>query len=469
MSTQQSPSTALDGRVEHTVYGSFAEARQIKEEWDALASQQGDLHCCYDWCEVWWRHYGDARRLEIHAVRVGKELAGVVPLFRERLWLGGAGIRVVRLVGCDHAVTPPGLAVCPDAVEPVVAAVLAGLQAGGRWDALHLGQLRPYIAAIPGVVTACSEHSAVGTVIVGHHEDCVSIFDLPSTYAEYLASLRASERRNIVRCERNLCASHDVQVDTVQTSGEVQQAVDALVRLHQDLWTAKGEPGQFCEMRGLESFHRDIIERMRCAGRLILITLKIDGQIRGVEYGCRFGPRVYPLIRGYCDDDQWRTYSIGRMLHCHMIQEAIRQGVRMMDDGRGPFEYKKRLGAHLACERSMIALRQGRLVRPHFWLALQIARLWYGAYRRGLIDWLLLRRGSRRWPQSCRHVRLAWLAHTLWRTHFRLVGDGKITVGGCRRNSPLCPYAITGGTAVDARSCVRRRCRLQRREEGARS
>lgn len=439
MAKRSRPPGKRDDPLVHHVCHRFTEAARIKDAWDSLASQEGDLFCSYDWCEVWWRHYGRGRRLEIHTIHQDTQLVGIVPLFRETLWLGGAGLRVVRLVGCDHVVTPPGLAIRPDVADGVMATVLKGLKAEGRWDVLQMGPLHSYITSMPAIVEACHRHSAIGTVVLGRHEDCVSVFQLPDTYDEYLASLQGSERRNILRCQRHLEAAHRVRMSIARTPAEAREAMTALVGLHQALWMGKGKQGQFRRMPGLEAFHKDIVARMGCAGQLILVTLRVDGQICGVEYACRFGPRVYTLIRGYRDDVPWAPYSIGRMLHCHTIREAIRQGVRLVDDGRGPFEYKRRLGARLECEQSITILPQGRLMRVRFWLALWVARAWHASYCRGLVNRVRGWIGLSKQPLSHRHIRLMWLAQMLWRTHFRATGK-RLETALCMCNTDLCPY-----------------------------
>jgi hypothetical protein len=155
-------------------------------------------------------------------------------------------------------------------------------------------------------------------------------------------------------------------------------------------------------------------------GRLGLVSLKAKDQILGVEYSYTFGSRTHALIRGYSDQPEWRSYSIGRMLHCQMIRQAIARGATLMDDGRGSFEYKRRLGGQLRWERSVTAVRRSGSSRLRVWLAMRAAWCIHAVYDRLWFDWLRpqLHLPARSLRRS--YIRMSFLAHLYKRTRFHL-------------------------------------------------
>ena len=388
------------------------------------AAREGDLFASFDWGQTWWHHYGQNRRLHIHIVHKGGEIVAVLPLFSETLRPLGMPLRVVRLVGCDHVLTPAGLAIRPDCVEVVVGLLLDWLERHERWDLLHLGPLQSYVGITRLMQQALGASPVVEEVLASERDSCVTAYDLPDTYVKYLANLQGSERRNILRCERNVSADHNLQVDCPTEDQDARQAMTALVQLHQCLWTGKGKLGQFKDWPDYESFHDKMAQRLMQTGRLVLVTLKADGRIVGVEYGYHFGTRTHALIRGYCDEPQWRSYSIGRMLHCHMVQQAISRGATLMDDGRGCFEYKRRLGGQLRFERCLAVMRRGRGTRLRLWLALRAAWLVHAVYDRTWFDllrpWLHL--PAR--PLRRSYIRMSFLAQLFKRSRLPLRHGG---------------------------------------------
>ncbi len=426
--------------LRYRVLRSFARAEPLRAAWDELAQRCGDVFASYDWCQTWWRYYGGRRRLQIHAVHDGAELVAVLPLFRETLRPLGVPLRVVRLVGCDHVLTPAGLAIRPEYVGAVVRRLIERIERQGHWDLLHLGPVLFYAGATETTGEAFAAQPAVGEVITSEQDSCATVYDLPPSYEQYLAGL-GSERRNILRCERNAASQQQAQASVPDSPAEVRKAMADLVRLHQQLWTGKGKLGQFTDWPDYERFHGEMAEHHMNTGRLALVTVQAGGRTIGVEYGYHFGARTHALIRGYCDDQAWRTYSIGRMLHCHMVQQAIGRGSNLLDDGRGVFEYKRRLGGRLRCERSLTVVRQGRSARLRVWLAMRAAWCIHAVYDRIWFDWLRPRLRLPARPLRQCYIRTRFLAQLLKRADFALHGSPRLDHARCSHLEPGCPLA----------------------------
>lgn len=441
------------GGLQHRVYGSFEQAQALRSDWDELAARTGDLFASYDWGDVWWRYYGGNRRLQIHVMHDGPHLVAIVPLFHETVRPLGVPLRVVRLVGCDHTVSAAGLAIDPGYVRAVVRLLVDALECQGHWDLIHLGPLQPYMQITDAMARAFANESVVDEVIEGAHDNCVTVFDIPDTYEHYLASLPGSERRNILRCERNAAADYQIQADVPTCPEDVRRAMDILVRLHQNLWTGKGKLGQFRDWPDYERFHAEMAERHLAAGRLALVTLRADDEILGVEYGYHFGSRTHALIRGYRDDAKWRTYSIGRMLHCHMVRQAIARGSHLMDDGRGAFEYKRRLGGRLGCERSLTVVRRGKSARLRMWLALRAAWCVHATYNRVWFDWLRPKLPLPAAPLRRSYIRMRFLALLCKRAPLALRVGEHLCKASCSQAEPACPLATSARAEAMAAAC----------------
>lgn len=409
----------------HAVYHRFEDIAHLRDAWNDLAARVGDLFCSYDWCEIWWRCFGRERQLEIHTLHDGDRLVAVLPLFRETLSFGAGRLRVARLVASDHTLDAVGLAIEPEFIALFVKDFLDDLAVRGWWDILHVGPMRSYVTAAQAVAHACTRHPEVQAVLIGRQNDWLTVYELPQTYEQYLQSLQGDERRDTQRRRRKLEEQYAVQIQAVTDPREVRQAMDALVRSHQDLWTGKGQRGQFVDWPGFENFHRQVAQRMAEAGQLLLVTLTVDGKALGAAYGYHFGPRSHAMIRGYPDDDPWRRFALGRLLHCHMVRQAIGRGSVMLDDGRGVFDYKLRLGGQLRGEQSLTIVRRGWSPRLRFWMAMRTAYLIHVLYCRLWFDRLAPRLGLAR-PLRRFYIRRSFLAQLFRRTRFRLFGESHV-------------------------------------------
>jgi CelD/BcsL family acetyltransferase involved in cellulose biosynthesis len=372
------------------VYSTFPEAEHLQAAWNDLAGRVGDLMASYEWCETWWRYFCKGRRLEIHALHDGDRLVAVLPLFRETL-LPMAGLRVLKVLGNDYTIDAVGLAIDPPYAEAVIQRILDSLDDRGGWDALYLGQLRGYTDVVKPLAQAAARHDNVRMAILGLCDDWHTLFDLPEQYEQYLKSLDGDERRDTARRERKLCQGRDVRIEPVGQPEQVPAAMDAVIQLHQQLWTGRGQPGQFGGHPTISAFHRELAGRLIHTGQLALVTATVDGEILAAGYGYHFGRRTHTMFRGYRNDEPWRSYALGRLVHCGQVRQATEHGSRQMEDSRGVFPYKLRLNGRLAGERSLWIVRRGTGPRLRFWLGMRIAYLLHAVYGRIWLDRLSLK------------------------------------------------------------------------------
>lgn len=421
--------------AQHNVFTSFEEAEYLKNDWDELACRTGDIFCSFDWCRTWWRYFGTGRTLEIHSLHQDTKLVGVLPLFREVLLTGLVCLHVVRLVAGDYASDAAGLAVDSGAVEPFFQRVLASLSERGPWDILHLGPLRSYNTITEQIATVCAATPAVGTAIHGCCDNWLTLYDLQPRYDDYLQSLSKHDRHDTSRRERRLREAYQVSVSMAETVAEVQEGMDALINLHQKLWTGKGESGHFGQWPELAQFHSDVAQEALTSGHLTLLTLKADDQVLGAALSYRFGTRTHGLIRGYRNDGPWRGFSLGRMLHCNIIKQAIEQGSCVLESGRGLFDYKLRLGGKLYGERSVTIVRRSAMSSVRVWVSLRVAYGIHVLYGRIWLDRLAPKLGLH--PKvSHAFVRRGFLAQLYRRTKLGLFGNASLLHAKCLTPEP---------------------------------
>lgn len=361
-------------------FDSFGDAEPLRERWDALVERVGgDLFSSFDWCAIWWKHFGHGRRLELHAAWRGDDLVAVLPLFRETIRWGPVGLRVVRVVGCDHGVTTCNVAVEAEWIEATARMLMETLETSGPWDLLHVGEMPGYADNAPLLAEALRKCPQADRVIFGENEYPHNVFDVPGDYESYLAGLSTKERRNVRRDERQLEQKESAARLEPRDDKELRRAFDDLIALHRVQWTARGRLGHFDDWPGVENFHREVACALSACGRQAFAEVRVEGRVLASEFAGRFGRRVHWIIGGRCAEV---TSRIG---FCALMRNAIRDGATVIDALPGSYDYKRRLGAKTLGVKTIIVLpRIGRgrmrlaIVRGITRIAsLVYHRLWY--------------------------------------------------------------------------------------------
>jgi len=346
-----------DHALAHDVFDDFAKLEPMRGDWDAFVERVGgDLFATFDWCDVWWRHYGDNRRLHVHVLRegAGGAIVGILPLFSERLRVGPCALRVVRLVGCDHSVTSVAPAIEMAQAGRVVGAVIDHLSREGSWDVLQIGPLPGYFEQaepLASAVAACPGVADVARLERAPH----MYFRVPSSYDAFLENLNTKERRNVRRDERKLEERGAVFRELIRARVEVTPAFDAFVEMHQAHWRELGHLGHFADWPGAVAFHHDMALRQFDRGRLMLSRVRVGEETLASEYSYSFGRRAHWILAARRDGVP------GRIGFCGLVRHACDSGLTLIDAMRGSYEYKRLLGAEVAPQQSIVAVRCGAM------------------------------------------------------------------------------------------------------------
>jgi len=344
------------GPLTVSVHASFDELAPLALEWDELAERAGaDVYATFDWCRTWWEFYGAGRHLRVALARSGGELVGILPFFRETLWIGGLPARLFRLVGCDHSVSTTGVVIKEGLAKDVIAAWAAGLGTG--WDAIHLGPLAGYntlwrdvASALQGVFDNCH-------VRVKDDAGPQIVFELPGSFDQYLARLSKKERSNMLRKEKLLRQEHEVTHRVRTGPREVVDAYARFMWLHQALWKGKGRLGHFGDWPRSKEFHEALVRRLSEKGHVLFFELEVDGEVAASKYCFLFGRRIHTFMTGRDDREAFENYSLGTVVFAALVEHAITSGVTTMDAMRGYYDYKVRQGGTVMPLKTITVVR----------------------------------------------------------------------------------------------------------------
>ncbi len=368
-----------------SVMTSFDNDKLTPAEWDAfVASADGDLYCSFDWCRIWWEHYGDGRDLRILVYRRGAEIIGLLPLVIDQLWLGPIPVRVARFAGSDSTMIVLNPAVRADSVQAVCTDALRFIFDECGCDLFYAGPLsgeHPHRVQIVAASTSLTDE-----VCVLHAGPCGvhTVVPLPEAPDDYLAGLSKSERGNYRRDQRNLTKDCGMQFDLVPPE-EVEECFEEFAALHTEQWRAQGKLGHFGDWSKSLEFARALVRELAPSGRVRLSRLRADGQTVQLEFCIAFADTAHWRLPARRFSDRWERYGVGRVAMVERLRRAISDGIRRIEAGPGHYEYKLRLGGMeyplesvlIAANRPLARIK-GRLLRAiSRLLNLLYYRIWF--------------------------------------------------------------------------------------------
>jgi len=294
-----------------------------------------------DWLLPWTRHIWGGGRIYAIAVRDGRELVGLAPLF---FWGYGGRPEIIRVSFLGAGITDHlGMLAAPGFEVAAARLVCERLLAIDReWQVCELEELRPGSPLLraelpPGWIA----HDAPAGVC--------PVLTLPATVDELYAGLQSKFRRNLRVAEERLRAEGAEFV--LATPQDADEFMRALFRLHAARWQERSEPGMLAT-GALQSFHLAAAGRFAGHDCLRLSAIRLGGEIIAVQYNLRRDRRVYAYLSGF--DPAHGRNSPGAALLAFAIRSALEEGSAEIDFLRKREEFKYQWGARDRVNRRLI-------------------------------------------------------------------------------------------------------------------
>ncbi len=330
--------------------------------WNGLLEQSlsDTIALTHQWLFTWWNIFGEGRELYILLVRDAGEVIGIAPLVKRRLFRLGLPYRRLEFLATGEEAADEICSNYLDFIlrrgreEEILQAIFDFLKIENGWDELLLKELAASSPTVPLLEKLGSAHK----LKCDTQPDGESIYlPLPDTWESLLASF---DKRDRGHCRRDLERSRqpDCSLDVFDAPENFSDGFDALVELHQNLWTSRGEPGAFASEK-FTHFHRDVIAKLLSPKQVQLFILRFENKPFAGVYAFFYKGTAFFYQSGYAAGGPF--HSPGTLIRNFAMQHAITEGIREWDFLKAePGSYKYRWSKHT---RSFV---QMRLAKPHF-------------------------------------------------------------------------------------------------------
>ena len=329
---------------ETDVFDSFDDPRLGRAEWDDFVADIGaDLYVSYDWCRLWWKHYGRGR-LRIYCFRHGNRIVGLAPMFVETIWLGPLAVRVAKRVGADAASTIFALPIAPEFAAEAYRHLIEDLITCRRCHALSFGPLPASDPTFASLRAVCQDLAPSIAVVRDKAIGVRTVFRLPHDFNAYLKGLSAGWRQNYRRRLKLLAAKYKPESGLVQAD-DAPSEFEVFLAQHRAQWEALGKLGHFRDWPGAEAFNRELVAELSRLGRLRLHRISSEGRPLAYQYTFAFAGTCYARLPARALDSDLHQIGIGVVGLVQLIELMIGEGVRRIELGSGHYDYKQKMGA----------------------------------------------------------------------------------------------------------------------------
>jgi CelD/BcsL family acetyltransferase involved in cellulose biosynthesis len=302
--------------------------RELAPAWAKLVEpdQPGAPFRRCEWIHAWWRALGAGREAMVLVARAGGEIIGILPLYAERLLLGGRRLRLMGdgIVGSDY------LGVISRAADSArLADAFAAHLATRRTDDLRLDDLR----VGDELIRALAARNPALSVTARYSCPFVAI---EGSFATYLAGLRDGAGTQWRRRRRWLERNAGLRIEELAAPEDVARGLQIFLELHRERWATHGSDA--IDGHRIEDLHRDAARHLAALGWARVFVLHAGGAPRAALYGWVHGRRFTFYQAGR--DPSWANRSVGTVLLGAVLERCFELRLKEFDFLRGTEEYK---------------------------------------------------------------------------------------------------------------------------------
>lgn len=349
-----SATRTAEAPITTTIATSIEAAGISREEWDnVVLDTEGDIFSSYDWCRIWWRHYGKDRLLRLLIFRQQGRLVGLAPMFIERIGLGPFTIRIAKPLSADFMVDVFAFPIPARHSKAIYREIISCLIATESCDAVWFGFTPAEHHSLASLRAIVNENDGLARCARDADAGVQTLFDLCEDFDSYLGTLGRASRQGYRRKLSLLKKAHNVEQTVIPQPGDAQTELLAFQALHTKQWEADGLPGHFNDWPNSEAFNLDLVTELSALGRLRMMHLLADGRTVATQYAFTFGLNCYWRLPARAVEEEMTRFGLGVLSLMQMIERMHSEGMRRIEGGYGRYPYKLQYGGR---ERPVVSL-----------------------------------------------------------------------------------------------------------------
>jgi CelD/BcsL family acetyltransferase involved in cellulose biosynthesis/peptidoglycan/xylan/chitin deacetylase (PgdA/CDA1 family) len=337
------------------LYQSWDEVQRLAPLWNPLLRRCASdaFFLAWEWCDSWWKAYGENRAPYVLGAWENSTLIGVAPLFLEQRRSAGQNRRCLRFIGDGSSDS--------DYLDFFVERGYESQFASALLDHLDASEDTLDFLDLHGPV----DSSPVLTAIVASMKErkwttaidavpCLTL-KLPESWEKYLQLLkprfRTKMRSGLSFIERDLHLSPVACISEEQLDSWLPEFFD----LHEKRWRTRGQAGVF-QGKGKREFYSQISRAALRTGNLNFHRLQWGERTIAFQYGFLYRNKFLLLQEAY--DPDFESLRPGMALRAFLMRDFINAGIEEYDFLAGAAAHKLDWGASPKRSLRIIATRR---------------------------------------------------------------------------------------------------------------
>lgn len=304
-----------------------------RKRWDGLLAGSGanTIFQTWEWAAAWIGSFiGKGRQLFILVLSRKDNITCIAPWYINTTRYGPFRVRSIEMIGSPEAGSDYLDVIARSGKEKEAARQMYDYLTNGipdRWDALHFRNIPANSVFHDGFIEEFQKDGKYVKVARGSY--CPTVI-LPETRDQFIASLRPHRRRQFNRHWRKISGRGDVGHEIARDI-ERNGVLGEFVSFYERQWGKTGD--------GYTSFLRNFVRRAHSRNWIEVECLRHkDGYVAAILHMTYNGTKYSYLTA--VDKTFNRQVSIGNVLVCLAIQDAIDRGLERYDFLRGSEPYK---------------------------------------------------------------------------------------------------------------------------------
>ena len=324
----------------------------MADSWSTLlASSNHSVFATWEWLSIWWKHFGNNRKLKILLAEENNELIGIAPLMYSVESMFGLLRGKFEFIGTpDSDYNNFVIKQEKSKNEEIFDLFLKYLNSvPEKWDFLNLMDIPEYSECIPFFKRAAN----LKQLTKCHY------FLVPKSYEAFLKSLNYKQRGSVNNTMNKIKKNFSADLIDYSSPSMYAEGLRFLIELNKKRWASVGLCGAFPN-ENVCNFHFDIAQSFAKKGILGLYILKFNGKPVSGSYGFRYQSKYYAYLNGF--DPEYSKFGVGSVLVPYLVDEFVKEGLTEFDFLRGDENYKLRWNGIPRWNYQAILGRQGILV-----------------------------------------------------------------------------------------------------------
>jgi peptidoglycan/xylan/chitin deacetylase (PgdA/CDA1 family)/CelD/BcsL family acetyltransferase involved in cellulose biosynthesis len=313
--------------------------RALQGEWNALVQRSAaeTVFLTWEWLTSWWAAYGSGKELFVLVARgESGECCGIAPLYVDR----SGSRRILRFIGDGSYDSDYLDFIVPRGQEAVVLKAFFDYlkQSHQQWGALQLNEI-PETSLSLGFLRSLKDTSRW---LLREEQVPAGVRGLPSTWDEFLQSLKPRFRTSVRACLRNL-EQWKGAFEVLSAEADISPWLADLYELHSDRWSLRQQSGVFAK-KNKRDFYECMSRLFLQRGWLHMTRWRLNDVVLACQFGFVYGGVYHLLQEGF--DTRCIHVSPGVTLRAATIRDLIQRGVHTYDFLGGIGRHKTDWGAN---------------------------------------------------------------------------------------------------------------------------